>query len=186
MDEGAYLVALAAIQTWEKSTVFGNRSPASMATGRARRWPCSRRRSGTGGKSYRLVDLPGTYSLRANSKEEEVARDFIVNEDPDVVVCVVDATRAAERNLNLVLQIIPLARKCVVCLNLMDEASERGIVIDAGVLSQELGVPVVPASLRKNGHGRIAGRSVRRCDGASVPRPHVPFGNNGAQTRGPT
>ncbi|HHY75778.1 MAG TPA: ferrous iron transport protein B [Firmicutes bacterium] len=100
------------------------------------------------GDEIRLVDLPGTYSLRAASREEEIARDFILSEKPDVTVCVVDAT-CLERNLSFVLQVLRLTKKCVVCLNLMDEARARRLQIDVDLLSRELGVPVVPTAARR-------------------------------------
>jgi ferrous iron transport protein B len=94
-------------------------------------------------REIHLVDLPGTYSLAAQSPEEVIARDYIVSEEPDVVVNVVDATRL-ERNLNLTLQILELTSNVVVALNLMDEVRRQGWEIDAEALEAELGVPVVP------------------------------------------
>jgi hypothetical protein len=76
-------------------------------------------------KRYKLVDLPGTYSLLSTSLDEEVARDFILFGQPDVTVVVVDATRL-ERNLNLALQVLEITDRAVVCLNLMDEAKRHG------------------------------------------------------------
>jgi ferrous iron transport protein B len=90
-----------------------------------------------------LVDLPGTYSLAAQSPEEVVARDYILSAEPDVVVNVVDAT-SLERNLNLTLQILELTDKVVVALNLMDEVERQGWEIDVRALQLALGVPVVP------------------------------------------
>lgn len=95
------------------------------------------------GCEIRLVDLPGTYSLAAQSPEEVVARDYILSDEPDVVVNVVDATKL-ERNLNLTLQILELTDKVVVALNLMDEVSREGWEIDVDALGKALGVPVVP------------------------------------------
>ncbi|MGC9468319.1 MAG: ferrous iron transport protein B [Anaerolineae bacterium] len=95
------------------------------------------------GREIRLVDLPGTYSLAAQSPEEVVARDYILSLEPDVVVNVVDATKL-ERNLNLTLQILELTDKVVVALNLMDEVSREGWEIDVDALGKALGVPVVP------------------------------------------
>jgi len=95
------------------------------------------------GREIRLVDLPGTYSLAAQSPEEVIARDYIVSGEPDVVVSVVDAT-CLERNLNLVLQILELTDKVVVALNLMDEVRRQGWEIDVEALEEALGVPVVP------------------------------------------
>ena len=94
-------------------------------------------------RQIRLVDLPGTYSLAAQSPEEIVARDYIISGEPDVVVSVVDAT-CLERNLNLVLQLLELTDKVVVALNLMDEVRKQGWEIDVEALEENLGVPVVP------------------------------------------
>ena len=74
---------------------------------------------------YKLVDLPGTYSLLSASVDEEIARDFILFGQPDSAIVVVDAT-ALERNLNLVLQVLEITNKVVICLNLMDEALALG------------------------------------------------------------
>jgi len=96
-----------------------------------------------GDQQVRLVDLPGTYSLAAQSPEEVVARDYILSGEPDVVVNVVDATKL-ERNLNLTLQVLELTGKAVVALNLMDELENEGWEVDVGALEAALGVPVVP------------------------------------------
>lgn len=95
------------------------------------------------GWEIRLVDLPGTYSLAAQSPEEVIARDYILSGEPHVVVDIVDAT-CLERNLNLALQILELTDRVVVALNLMDEVRRGGWEIDVGGLEADLGVPVVP------------------------------------------
>lgn len=95
--------------------------------------------------SYRLVDLPGTYSLTANSPEELIAREFILRERPDVVVAVVDAA-TLERSLYLVAELLPLPSPVIVALNMMDVARQEGIQIEPEVLQAALGVPVVPMS----------------------------------------
>ncbi len=100
-------------------------------------------------KKYKLVDLPGTYSLLSTSEDEEAARDFILFGKPDVTVIVADANRL-ERNLNLVLQILEITDKAVLCLNLMDEAKRNKVDIDVRTLSRDLGIPVVPTSARFN------------------------------------
>ncbi|MBO5322175.1 MAG: ferrous iron transporter B [Clostridia bacterium] len=92
--------------------------------------------------NYTLVDIPGTYSLLSRSKEEEIARDFLIYGGVDVVIAVCDAT-ALERNLNLVLQILKIHKNVVLCVNLMDEAKRKGIEIDLEALSKELSVPVI-------------------------------------------
>ncbi|MFQ5584254.1 MAG: FeoB small GTPase domain-containing protein, partial [Calditrichia bacterium] len=99
------------------------------------------------GSRFKLVDLPGTYSLLSTSTDEEVARNFILFGQPDVTVVVTDATRL-ERNLNLVLQILEITNRAVVCLNLMDEARRNHLKIDIRTLSRDLGVPVVPTAAR--------------------------------------
>lgn len=91
---------------------------------------------------YTLVDIPGTYSLFSLSKEEEIARDFLIYGGVDIVVAVCDAT-SLERNLNLVLQIMEISSNVILCVNLMDEAARKGIKIDLNKLSDLLGIPVV-------------------------------------------
>ncbi len=100
-----------------------------------------------GGKRYTFVDLPGAYSLSTRSREEEIARDFILQGHADVVVVVCDAT-CLERNLNLVLQVMAAAQRTVVCVNLLDEAARKGISIDLNALSALLKAPVVGMSAR--------------------------------------
>ncbi len=101
------------------------------------------------GRRIVLIDTPGTYSLSAHSKEEEVARDFILNGGAEVNVTVCDAT-ALERNLNLILQITTTLKNTILCLNFADETKKRGIKIDTARLSERLGIPVVEISARKN------------------------------------
>jgi ferrous iron transport protein B len=144
-----YLVALAGNPNTGKSTVFNALTGLRQHTGN---WPgktVGRAEGGFefGGKKYKLVDLPGTYSLLATSLDEEIARDFILFGQPDVTLVVVDATRL-ERNLNLVLQVMKITDRVVVCLNLMDEARRHGLQIDERRLARDLGVPVAPASAR--------------------------------------
>ncbi len=95
------------------------------------------------GWQIELVDLPGTYSLCAQSPEEIVARDYILSGEPQVVINVVDVT-SLERNLNLTLQTLELTDRVVVALNLMDEAERQGWEIDVSQMQALLGVPVVP------------------------------------------
>lgn len=90
-----------------------------------------------------IVDLPGTYSLSAYSLDEKVARDYIINEQPDVIINIVDASNL-ERNLYLTMQLLELGKPLVLALNMMDEANKRGLVINHCKLSEELGTAVVP------------------------------------------
>jgi ferrous iron transport protein B len=95
------------------------------------------------GVELRVVDLPGTYSLTANSLEERIARDFILQERPDVVVMIANAA-AIERNLYLLAELLCLAAPIVLGINMMDVAAAEGIEIEAHVLSAALGMVVVP------------------------------------------
>ena len=100
------------------------------------------------GLDIRLVDLPGTYSLTAYTMEEQVSRQFILSDEVDVIIDVVDAS-ALERNLYLTLQLLELGKPVVVALNMMDVVQKRGMEIDLHRLPEMLGVPVIPVSARK-------------------------------------
>jgi len=100
-----------------------------------------------GGRTFRVVDLPGTYTLTAATAEERVAREFICFGRPDVTLVVADAT-ALERNLSLVLQVMEITDRAVLAVNLIDEAERKGLVVDTAALERRLGIPVVPISAR--------------------------------------
>ena len=100
------------------------------------------------GQRFKLGDLPGTYSMTSYSLEERLARDFLLNEKPDLVLDVVDASNL-ERNLVLAFQLLEMKISMVVALNMMDAAASAGIKIDAKRLSTELGVKVVPTVAKK-------------------------------------
>ncbi|GIV02213.1 MAG: hypothetical protein KatS3mg015_1043 [Fimbriimonadales bacterium] len=157
VPESELVVALAGNPNTGKSTVFNALTGLRQHTGN---WPGKTVTRAEGsfsfqGEKYHLIDLPGTYSLLARTTDEEIARDFLVEGEPDVVVVVVDAT-SLERNLNLVLQVLRLTRRVVVCLNLMDEAERNGIQVDAKALEEELGAPVVPTvAVRRKGLERL-------------------------------
>ncbi|MFD2445777.1 FeoB small GTPase domain-containing protein [Bacillus sp. CGMCC 1.16607] len=98
-------------------------------------------------KTYRMIDLPGSYSLFSNSIDEEVARNYVLFEKPDVTIVVLDAT-ALERNLNLALQVLEISKNVIICLNLIDEAEKMGMRINEQLFMRKLGVPVVKVSAR--------------------------------------
>ena len=99
-------------------------------------------------ENYTIIDIPGTYSLISQSKDEEVARDFICFQDTYKIIIVCDAT-ALERNLPLVLQVIEARKNIILCINLLDEAKKKGISVNIEKLSEILGIQVVGISARK-------------------------------------
>ncbi len=150
-EERTIVVALAGAPNVGKSTVFNLLTGLSQHVGN---WPGKTVEQKTGvlrrgNLTMNIVDLPGTYSLTANSVEEQIARDYLVNESPDVVVAVLNAA-SLERNLYLVAELIELAPRLVVALNMMDVARQQGIKIDAEALASALNIPVVPIVANKN------------------------------------
>ena len=150
-DNFDFVVALSGNPNTGKSTVFNALTGLRQHTGN---WPGKTVTRAEGAfeyneQKYKLMDLPGTYSLLSTSEDEEVARNFILFGKPDVTVIVVDASRL-ERNLNLVLQILEITDKAVLCLNLKDEAKRNNIEIDERALARSLGIPVVATSARFN------------------------------------
>ncbi|MCF8411767.1 MAG: 50S ribosome-binding GTPase [Melioribacteraceae bacterium] len=180
MTDHDYVVALAGNPNTGKSTVFNSLTGLRQHTGN---WPGKTVTRAEGAFSYndskfKIVDLPGTYSLLSTSTDEEVARDFILFGQPDVTVIVVDATRL-ERNLNLVLQVLEITDRAIVCLNLIDEASRNNIEIDSRTLSKDLGVPVIATAARTNvGMQELISKIEEVSSGKYICKPHRVTGNS--------
>jgi len=174
-------VALAGSPNVGKSTVFNLLTGLSQYVGN---WPGKtvEQKTGTfrrGNLTMNIIDLPGTYSLTANSAEEQIARDYLVTEKPDMVVAVLNAA-SLERNLYLMAELIELSPRMVIALNMMDVAQQQGIKTSAEALSDALNIPVVPIVARQNrGLTDLMERveaEYNRPEGRRVIR-HIEYGN---------
>ena len=145
-----FTVAIAGNPNVGKSTIFNGLTGLNQHTGN---WTGKTVENAAGicihnNQKFLLVDIPGTYSLMADSEEEKIARDYIDSNKANATVVIVDAT-LLERNMNLVFQIMNLTNNVIVCVNLLDEAKKKGVSVDLNKLSKLLGVPVVGTIARK-------------------------------------
>ena len=173
---GCASIALAGQPNMGKSTLFNLLTGLNQHVGN---WPGKtvEQRAGSfhfNEREYRIVDLPGTYSLTANSPEELVAREYILREQPDVVVAVISAANL-ERSLYLVAELICLPAPLVVGLNMMDVAEQEGIHVEPEVLQAALGVPVIPlTATRAQGVRELLAEVERTLDGRRSLLPRLP------------
>ena len=169
-------VALAGQPNVGKSTVFNLLTGLSQHVGN---WPGKTVEKKTGtyrhnGTTIHLVDLPGIYSLTANSLEEVIARDYIIRQQPQVVIALVNAA-SLERNLYLVAELLPLPTRVVVGLNMVDVAADEGMSIESEVLEAALGVPVVPmVAARNQGLRELVDVVDRLARGEIAYKPNIP------------
>lgn len=167
MAQKEITIALAGNPNSGKTTVFNNLTGARQHVGN---WPgvTVERKEGRHiyqGYCIRVVDLPGVYSLTAYAPDEVIARNFIVDQKPDAVVDIVDASNL-ERNLYLTVQILEMGAPLIIALNMMDMAEAKSHQIDIEALAQETGAPVVPmVASRKQGTDKLIQEIIRLTGG---------------------
>ena len=176
-DKREYVVALAGNANVGKSVTFNQLTGIDQEIGN---WPGKTVERAEGllqyrGKRIRVIDLPGIYSINALSTEEQVSREFIAHDHPDVVVNILDAS-ALERNLFFTLQLAELESPMILALNQADLAAQKGIRIDIHKLSELLGVPVIPTvAIQGKGIAELSDAIIRAVH--DRPKPHtIPYG----------
>ena len=148
-NSAQFTIALIGNPNTGKSTIFNALTGLRQHTGN---WPGKTVTHAEGyfsfqNNNFKIIDLPGTYSLLSHSDDEEVARDFILFQKPDVTLVVIDAGRM-QRHFSLLLQVLDITDNVILCVNLIDEAHRHGIDVDIRTLSRDLGIPVVATSAR--------------------------------------
>ncbi len=175
-SERKLLVALLGQPNVGKSTVFNILTGLSQHVGN---WPGKtvEKKEGlhlTDEHQIRIIDLPGTYSLTAFSEEEKVARDFIINEFPDIMILIVNAA-ALERSLYLLSELLLLGPPVVLAVNMVDVAESQGIRVNLKALQDALGIPVVPMIAKKNiGIRELVSEVIALSDGKLAYNPRIP------------
>lgn len=170
-----YLLALAGNQNSGKTTLFNALTGSNQHVGNFPGVTVEKKEGQIlKHKNMSLVDLPGIYSLSPYTSEEVVTRDFILKENPQAIINIVDATNI-ERNLYLTLQLMELGKPMVIALNMMDEVRASGNSIDVKKLSEHLGVPVVPIAASKNEGVSDLIAVIERIASESTPPPKLDF-----------
>lgn len=144
-------VALAGNPNVGKSTIFNKLTKMKQHTGNwiGKTIDISEGNINYKNTKYKIIDIPGTYSLLSNSLEEDIARDYICFKNPNITVIVCDAS-CISRNLNLVLQTLEITKNVILCINFIDEANKKGIKINIPLLEERIKIPVIPMSATKN------------------------------------